>query len=426
MAGDLQSFDADAWRAFVAKLYQPTDAAAPAPSHVSEKGRTSSPFMPSRYAMHFETLRLLGREWTNVGIDAQRADADWRAHIESDQMIGSLSWQPGAAGNEGGQLKAHFNRAEIPAAVGDALVGQMSSATGRGMPAIELTVDDLNLRGHDFGRLDLAARNIDEAGVPVWQVDKLELTNPAAHLSATANWRTALGLGSDVPADTPRRTAIDFKLDIANAGALLDQFGLPRTIKGGTGSLTGKIGWNGAPTKLDLPTLWGSMSLDLQHGQILKVDPGVAKLLGVLSLQSLSRVVTLNFRDVIGSEGLPFERVTGTGRIRDGICRTDDFRIVTAPARAEMSGSIDLVASTQDLRVAIRPTLNAGSAVIAAAVVNPILGLGAFLANLALSQSIQHAFTTQYAITGSWSRPQVERVSSDRGKMSAPAEATGH
>jgi uncharacterized protein (TIGR02099 family) len=427
VAGDLQSFDADAWRAFVAELRQPPDAAVSAPSRASESegGRTSSPFMPSRYALHFETLKLLGREWTNVGIDAQRASADWQAHIASDQLSGSLSWHPGTADNEGGQVKAHFAKAEIPATVGHALVGQMSSPTARHMPAIELSVDDLILLGHSFGRLDVAARNIDEAGVPVWQVDKFELTNPAAHLLATANWRTAPRLGSDVPADTPRRTAMDFKLDIANAGALLDQLGLPRTIKGGTGSLTGKVGWSGGPTTIDYPTLWGRMSLDLQHGQILRVDPAVAKLLGVLSLQSLTRVLTLNFRDVIG-EGLPFEHVTGTGRIRDGVCRTDDFRIVTAPARADMSGAIDLAAGTQDLRVTVKPTLNAGSAVIAATIVNPLLGLGAFLANLALSQSIEHAFATQYAIKGSWSHPQVERVSGDRGKMGAPTEAGGN
>jgi uncharacterized protein YhdP len=64
--------------------------------------------------------------------------------------------------------------------------------------------------------------------------------------------------------------------------------------------------------------------------------------------------------------------------------------------------------------------------VIAATIVNPLLGLGAFVANLALSQSISHAFATQYAITGSWSRPRIERLSADQGKMSVPTEGTGH
>jgi len=76
--------------------------------------------------------------------------------------------------------------------------------------------------------------------------------------------------------------------------------------------------------------------------------------------------------------------------------------------------------------VVLTPTLNAGSAVIAATVVNPLLGLGALVANVALSQSISRAFAHDYSVTGSWSHPLVERLTADRGKMAAPAEATGH
>jgi uncharacterized protein YhdP len=258
--------------------------------------------------------------------------------------------------------------------------------------------------------------------MPVWQLDKLEIDNPSAKLTATANWRTARR--PTATDDAPRRTAIDFKLDIADAGALLDRLGLPRTVKAGAGSLAGKVRWRGGPTAIDYPTLSGNLSLDLRHGQILKVDPGVAKLLGVLSLQSLSRVLTLNFRDVIG-EGLPFERVTGTGRITNGIGSTSDFKMVTAPARADLKGTVDLARETQDLHVNVVPTINAGSAVIAATIVNPLFGLGALVANVALSQSISLAFAQEYAITGSWAQPHIERVRGDQGKMAVPAEATG-
>ncbi|MEA3116984.1 MAG: hypothetical protein QOI13_254 [Paraburkholderia sp.] len=423
MVGTLPSFDADAWRKIVAELRAQQDTGNLARASAAGGGSTA-PFMPGSFALHFNTLKLLDREWTNVGIDAARPERDWAAHIASDQLTGSVTWQPGATDNEGGQLKARFAKAEIPATLGNTLVGQLSSASARHMPAIDLAIDDLVLRGRSLGQLAVAARNLDESGVPVWQVDKFELTNAAAHLFATANWRTARRLGTNVEQDAPRRTAIDFKLDITDAGALLDQLGLPRTVKKGAGSLTGKVGWHGEPTAVDYPTLWGRMALDLHHGQILKVDPGVAKLLGVLSMQSLARVLTLNFKDVIG-EGLPFESVTGTARIENGVGRTGDFRILTAPARADVSGTVNLAAETQDFRVAVTPTVSAGSAVIAATIVNPLFGVGALLANVALSQSIAHAFATQYAITGSWSQPHVERVSGDRGKMSAPNEATG-
>ena len=74
--------------------------------------------MPSRFDLHFDALKLLNREWTNVGIDATRPDRSWVANITSDQLTGNLSWQPGATSNEGGQLKAQLSKAEIPATVG--------------------------------------------------------------------------------------------------------------------------------------------------------------------------------------------------------------------------------------------------------------------------------------------------------------------
>ncbi|HTH74379.1 MAG TPA: AsmA-like C-terminal region-containing protein [Trinickia sp.] len=433
LSGD--SLDADAWRAFATDLRSkdtPAKSAAtgeqgqPRPAAPASGSRSSraQPFLPSRIAARFKTLKLMNRQWSNVAVDATHTGATWQADLTSDEVAGNLAWEPGNTDAPGGRLRARLSKASIPVAVGDDLLGQLTPSENAHMPAIDLVIDDLKVREHDIGRLAVNARNFDENGVPVWQVDKLDVSNPAAHLLATANWRTSRRLGSDVGADTPRRTIVDFKLDVADAGALLDRFGLPRTVKGGAGSLAGKVIWRGGPTAIDYPTLNGRFTMDMHHGQILKVDPAVAKLLGVLSLQSLTRVLTLNFRDVIG-EGLPFESVKGTALVRNGIARTDDFRIVTAPMRADLSGLVDLAQESQQLRVVVTPTLNAGSAVIAATVVNPLLGLGALVANVALSQSISHAFAHDYSVTGSWSHPLVERVAADRGKMAAPAGATG-
>ncbi|MGN6083132.1 YhdP family protein [Trinickia sp.] len=429
------SLDADAWRAFIGEMSRDTEAAGPArqsaqalaqsqPRPAAPRPSRAAQFMPSRIAARFKTLKLLNRQWSNVLVDATHAAPNWQANLASDEVTGNLWWQPPTADKPGGALRARLAKAAIPVTVGHDLLGQLTPSSNQPMPAIDLIVDDLTVRGHDIGRLAISARNFDENGVPVWQVDNLDVSNAAAHLVATANWRTSRRLGDAADAATPRRTIVDFKLDVADAGALLDRFGLPRTVKNGSGSLTGKAVWRGGPTAIDYPTLDGHATIDLHHGQILKVDPAVAKLLGVLSLQSITRVLALNFRDVIG-EGLPFKSVTGTARVRGGIASTDDFRVVTAPMRADLSGTVDLAQETQNLQVVITPTLSAGSAVIAATVVNPLLGLGALVANVALSQSISRAFAHDYSVTGSWSHPLVERVSADRGKMAAPAGTTG-
>ncbi|RAS22883.1 uncharacterized protein (TIGR02099 family) [Paraburkholderia bryophila] len=420
-AVDLDTFDADAWRALVTQLRSKE---APAPAVATATPAPPKPtvaqFLPNRFALHIGTLTLLKRHWDSVIVGASHADGKWQANIASNQVSGHVSWLPGASKESPGTLQARFARVVIPSAADKDLLGQAMSAPAQNMPSIDLVVNDLIVRDRDIGRLEVDAHNFTEDGVPVWQLDKLDITNPAATLTATANWRTSTDLGNAADETTPRRTVFDFKLDIKDAGALLERFGQPRTLKAGAGSLSGKVVWRGGPTAIDYPTLNGNLAVDLRHGQILKVDPGVAKLLGVLSLQSLARVATLNFRDVIG-EGLPFERVTGTAQIHDGIGRTENFEMVTAPARAEMKGTLDLAQETQDLHVQIVPTVSAGAAVVAAAVINPLLGVGALVADLAFSKSVSHAFAREYAITGSWSKPHVERVKGDRGKMDAPA-----
>jgi uncharacterized protein (TIGR02099 family) len=423
-AVDIDSFDADQWRAFVNQMRSKEAAAAPAASAPASAASAPNPaltqFLPNRFAVHIGMLTLLKRHWESVIVGASRDNGNWQANVASNQVSGHLAWLPGPVKGSPGTLQARLARLVIPSATENDLLGQAISAPAQNMPSIDLVVNELIVRDHNIGSLEVDAHNFEEDGVPVWQLDKLDISNPAATLTATANWRTSTRLGANADEDTPKRTVFDFKLDIKDAGALLERAGQPRTLKGGSGTLSGKVVWRGGPTRIDYPTLNGNLAVDLQHGQILKVDPGVAKLLGVLSLQSLARFATLNFRDVIG-EGLPFESVKGTGQISDGIGRTENFQMVTAPARAEMTGSVDLAQETQDLHVHIVPTISAGAGVVAATVINPLFGLAALVADFALSKSISKAFALDYAITGSWSKPHVERVRSDRGKMDLPA-----
>ncbi|NIF79544.1 TIGR02099 family protein [Paraburkholderia sp. Cy-641] len=434
-AVDLKEFDADAWRLLFAQLRNNGSAGAPAANANAAATSTAAPtpaaappqpnpaltqFLPSRFALHVDTLTLLKRHWDNVIVGASRADRTWQANIASNQVSGHVSWLPGATRDSPGSLQARFARVVIPSVADKDLLGPAMSAPAQNMPSIDLVVNELIVRDRNIGKLEVDAHNFEENGVPVWQLDKFDVTNPAATLSATANWRTSTELASSADETTPRRTVFDFKLDIKDAGALLERLGLPKTLKGGSGSLAGKAAWQGGPARIDYSTLNGNLALDLRHGQILKIDPGVATLLGVLSLQSLARIATLDFRDVIG-EGLPFSSVTGTAQIHDGIARTDNFRMVTAPARAEMAGSVDIAQKTQDLHLHVVPTVSAGSAVIAATVVNPLIGLGALIADIALTHGVSHVFAREYTITGSWAKPHIERVTTERGKMDAPA-----
>ncbi|WP_321905392.1 YhdP family phospholipid transporter [Paraburkholderia tropica] len=396
-------------------------------------GGAFAQYLPSRFAVHVGMLTLLKRHWENVIVGASRSGEhgnEWQANLASNQVSGHVSWKPGAVPGSPGTLEARLARLVVPAATENDLLGQAVSQPAQNMPSIDLVVNQLIVRGRDLGRLQINAHNYDENGVPVWQLDKLDILNPDAHFTATENWR-AIG-DETAPADTaggasqtPRRTALDFHVDIKDAGKLLERAGVAHAVKNGEGTLSGNLVWRGGPSKIDFPTLNGNLALDLRHGQILKIDQGVATLLGVLSLQSLARFATMDFRDVIG-QGLPFTSITGTGQIENGIGRTSDFRLVTAPGRAQMQGTVDLAHETQDLRVHVVPTVSAGAGVVVAAIINPLLGLAALAGDIALSHTVESAFARDYAITGSWAKPHVERLRGDQGKMDTQVPAAAH
>jgi uncharacterized protein YhdP len=159
--------------------------------------------------------------------------------------------------------------------------------------------------------------------------------------------------------------------------------------------------------------------VNIESGQFLKADPGIAKLLGVLSLQSLPRRLSLDFRDVF-SEGFTFDFVRGDVTIEQGQARTNNLQMKGVNAAVLMEGKVDIARETQDLRVVVVPEINAGTASLIASVINPAVGLGSFLAQLFLRRPLIEASTQEFHIDGAWADPQITQVER-KPRSNAPA-----
>jgi uncharacterized protein YhdP len=89
-----------------------------------------------------------------------------------------------------------------------------------------------------------------------------------------------------------------------------------------------------------------------------------------------------------------------------------------------MDGTVELNEETQNLTVVVIPEINAGGAsVIYGLAVNPVVGLGSFLAQLFLRNPISQALTQEYVVTGPWKDPVVKKSTSKR-KIDIPATDT--
>ena len=368
---------------------------------------------PEVLAARATELIIAGKKLDNVVVGASHQKGIWQANIDAVQASGYVTWNESTAGVGLGRVTARLSSLIIPkSAAGDVTEILEGKSDTTQIPALDIVAANFELLGKKMGRLELIAANPGRASaVREWQINKLLITNPDAELKAVGKWSTT---GGD------NLTNLSYGLDIVNAGKLLERFGFANVLKGGKGRLEGDINWQGLPFSLDVPTLNGELRIDLAAGQFLKVDPGAAKLLGVLSLQSLPRRLTLDFRDVF-SEGFAFDGITGTATIARGAARTDNFKMRSVNATVIMDGTADIDKETQNLHVAVIPEINVGTAsVVYALAVNPIIGLGSFLAQLFLRDPLMRAFTFEYKITGPWKEPQVVKV--DRNGVPIPGK----
>ena len=421
----LKSLSIDAWRNTIATItgvekpnqssagaieIVPVAASAPA---IAEPIGLSQYIEPEVLAARATELIIAGKKLDNVVVGASHQKGVWQANIDAMQASGYVTWNESPSGVGLGRVTARLSSLIIPKSaasdVTEILEGK--SATTQ-IPALDIVAANFELLGKKMGRLELIAANTGRApAAREWQINKLLISNPDAELKAVGKWSTTSG---------DNLTNLNYGLDIVNAGKLLERFGFANVIKGGKGRLEGDISWQGLPFSLDVPSLNGELRIDLAAGQFLKVDPGAAKLLGVLSLQSLPRRLTLDFRDVF-SDGFAFDGITGTATIVRGAARTDNFKMRSVNATVIMDGTADIDKETQNLHVAVIPEINVGTAsVVYALAVNPIIGLGSFLAQLFLRDPLMKAFTFEYKITGPWKDPQVVKV--DRNGVPVPGK----
>jgi uncharacterized protein YhdP len=373
---------------------------------------TAMAYLPSVIALRTAELAVGGRKFNQVVVGASREGRTWRGNMDSAELSGYAEYR-GAPGNGTGRLYARLARLTLaPSSAKD--VEALLEEQPASIPALDVVVDDLELRGKKLGRVELEAINRVSGTAREWRLAKFNVVMPEASFTATGNWASlnaqsagALAGGARAGQER-RRTVMNFRLDIENSGELLNRLGMKDVIRQGKGKLEGQVAWIGSPLALDYPTLGGAFSVNVESGQFLKADPGIAKLLGVLSLQSLPRRLALDFRDVF-TEGFSFDFVRGDIKIEQGMATTNNLQMKGVNAAVLMEGRADIARETQDIRVVVVPEINAGTASLIATVINPAIGLGTFLAQLILRRPLIETATQEFHVSGSWVDPKVTR-----------------
>jgi uncharacterized protein YhdP len=452
-------------------------ASAAGPGSASASGLSASQtYLPDTVAVRADSLTLHGRTVHDVVVGGTRDGATWRANLLARELNGYLEYRQPAGAGDAGRVFARLARLDLPQAtareVGSLL--EKESTAARSMPAIDIAIDDFAFNGMPVGQVALAGgppgseadgpatataanaaqasgtdvaslwstdpddRLLDEENYPQmagagaaddtvlppsvpgearWRLRQLRVRMPEALLLAAGDWRQA---GGDTDGPPRQQASAQVRLDLQDGGRTLQRLGLgDRLLGGGTGRLQGRLAWDDGLLSPDRASLRGRLRVDARDGDLKTVPVGAAKWLGLVNLRSLPRRLRGDFRDLT-SDGFFFDALTGDVAVDRGVARTDNLRMQGVIARVEAAGGTDLVRATQDLRVRIRPEVDAGLVSLLVAAVDPAWGLGTLVAQLVAREPLSRMLERDVRVTGTWSKPEVETLAR-REERDAPA-----
>lgn len=377
--GNLDYLDADAWRNVMLDFSG------------TSKQSTSPPIQ--KLAIKINVLDIFDRRINQLRISNNSDKDGLHATVQSKEISGDLQW----VSQSNGKLIAHLSNLTIPEPTPNRLKISKETATKeffkleQDYPALDITADNFEFNKKNFGALELIAYPQKEN----WNIQKLKLSTPDSQISAEGQWNNWV---------RSPNTFLSITWDIKNLGKTLKNMGYPDTIKGGDGTLTGQLHWPGSPHEFNPTGMNGNFQLTVNKGQILKVQPGVGRLLGLLSLQSLPRRLTLDFRDLF-SNGFAFDKIDATVKIDKGVMHSDNFTMTGPAADVTIKGETNLQKETQHLTVKVLPHVS-DSLSLAALAGGPLAGAVAFLAQKILKDPLNKIASSEYEIIGTWDNPQ--------------------
>ena len=389
ISGGLQNFDLDQWLALLK-------------SSVGDGG----PVQLAGLDVKFGALDVFGRRFNDLAISGTSQAGVWQTTLVGRELVGEVTWRSQGKG----KVTARMKNLVIPAATPGRVVPAADKDQPLELPAMDIYADNFQIRQSSLGKLEVTA-------VPDgrdWKLERLSIVNPDAVLKVDGMWQGWL---------TQPRTMVNVRLDVNDIGKLLVRLGQPEGVKRGTAKLEGPLSWAGPPSDLDYATLSGNFLLEANKGQFVKLDPGIGKLLGVLSLQSLPRRLSLDFRDIF-SDGLAFDEIEGTEKVNRGVANTENFRIQGPAVRIQMNGDVDLARETQKLRVKVFPSVSDSLSIAGALIGGPIAGIATFVAQKLLRDPIDSIAAYEYDIAGTWVDPQVSKVDSSKPNAANRPSAT--
>jgi len=347
------------------------------------------------FYMFTSELNVFDFSFPDSRLRAQQINDVWIVDVEGPRANGRLSVPNEMLGERPVMLDMALLDLQ-PVDTGDA---EVEPTDPREFPAMLARVRDLRLLDMSFGYLEAEVFRIDSG----LQTRRVFSQSNDFNVTLEGDWRVT----GDTVAE--QRSRLKFDLRSSNVAGTLESLGYDPLIVAEQGSAKGDLTWNGPPGLGLLYESKGSFGFRIEEGQVMNVDPGGGRLLGLMSITSLPRRLSLDFRDVF-DEGLGFDKLKGNFSLQDGIAHTCNVSLEGSVTDMALIGSSDLSGRTYNQLAVIRPHMSNVLPLGTAVVAGPAIGAAVLLVAAVFKEPLSNIGANYYEISDSWDDPVLEKV----------------
>ena len=235
----------------------------------------------------------------------------------------------------------------------------------------------------------------------------LEMALANSRLSGSADWLATAG---------GMETRVRLEASSKNSELLLKRLGYTSPIGDAPAKAKASLRWQDVPYRPQLGSLAGKVDYQLEGGTLREVNDKGARLLSLLSLDSLLRKLRLDFRDVF-DKGFYFESMSASADISQGVARNNDFYMKGAAGNLRGEGVLDFVRWHVDYDLSFSPNLGGTLPVVAAFSLTPITGLYVLALSKLLEPVVDVITRIDFRVSGPIDAPRLIEAGRNRAMI---------
>ena len=394
---------------------------------------------PERIFIDTEALHFAGQTIHNVQAVAKQADNNWQIDINAEEARGNVKLFNDWLRN-GIDITADFINLDTVNSPEDEQLTEVNLDILRNLPPISFTCGACQIMGKDLGEINLSAKPSASGMI----LEEISFKNSQGMLQTTGEWlfptQSPMDSSTNVAvsdivsersnANSPASknhndksilgsTRLEGTLTSKDFGRFLNDFGLETGMRDSAADFEFTVNWQAAPYAFNFDTLNGAVDWRLDDGYLTEISDQGSRIFTVLSLDSLIRKLSLDFRDVF-AKGFFYEQITGTLVLENGVAITNDTVVDGGAGEIEIAGYSDLVNQELNYNMAFAPNVTGNLPALVYFMVNPPTALAALAVNEVLT-SAKVFSNVEYSVSGTFAEPVITELGRKSAEIQLPA-----